>query len=393
MWTFDFLTEQQQAWQQEVRRFLQEAITPELLREVEEREDQAPGPLEREYKRKIAENRWVGLNWPKELGGLGLSTVEQWIFYEEFGYALAPHPFGAAVSIVAPTIFRFGTEQNKKDWLPPIVNGEIDFALGYSEPNAGTDLASLQTRAWLEGDQWVIQGQKTWNTFGHRVSHQWVAVRTDPEAAKHKGISIIIVPNNAPGVTLVKQKTWGDHTTNDVFFDSVRVPKNHLIGEVNQGWAIITYALNLERVAMGNTGILRRTFDDLVKLCKHTVLDGQRLIDRRDVLHKLAMLRVDLEVALLFGYRGARLVDEGRDVSAEASMMKVFVTELYTKVADYGLQIVEMFGQLNKQDEMAALAGSLEHLYRLAPFHRFGGGTNEVQRNIIAQRGLGLPRK
>jgi len=386
------LTSEQLKWQKEVRDFLKEVVTPELLKEVEEHEDKEPGPLEKEYKRKIAEKGWMGISWPKEYGGLEKSAVEQFIFIEELRYAGAPHPFGAGVSIVAPAIFKFGTEENKRDWIPPIIRGEIDFALGYSEPNAGTDLASLQTRAVLDGDEWVINGQKIWNTFGHRVSHQWAAVRTDPQAPKHKGISIIIIPNNAPGVTLVKQKTWGNHTTNEVFFENVRVPKNHLIGEVNQGWKILVSALDSERIAMGSSAQIRRVFDDLVKYCRHTVIDGELLIRKPEVRMRLAELYVDLEVALLFGYRGANLIDVGRDASAEASMMKVFATELMTKVADYGMQITEMYGQLNKNDEFAPLQGRLEHLYRLAPFHRFGGGTNEIQRNIIAQRGLGLPR-
>jgi 3-oxocholest-4-en-26-oyl-CoA dehydrogenase alpha subunit len=387
------LTEGQLAWQLEIRNFLKEVITPEFLQEVEEHEDKAAGPLEQEYKRKIVEKGWAAMSWPKEYGGLGLSAVEKFIFFEEFRYAGAPHPFGAAVSIVAPALFKYGTEDNRRDWLAPIINGEIDFALGYSEPNAGTDLASLQTKAVLDGDDWIVNGQKTWNTFGHRVSHQWTAVRTDPEAPKHKGISVIIIPNDAPGVTLVEQHTWGEHTTNEVFFENVRVPRNHLIGELNLGWRILTSALDSERIVMGSSATLRRTFDELVKFCKHTVSDGELIIYRPEVRSRLAELHIDLEVALLFGYRGATMMDSGKEASAEASMMKVFATELITKVADYGLQITEMYGQLNKHDKSAPLLGQLEHLYRLAPFHRFGGGTNEVQRNIIAQRGLGLPRK
>jgi alkylation response protein AidB-like acyl-CoA dehydrogenase len=387
------LTEEQRNWQQEIREFLQEAVTPELLQEAEKHEDQQPGPLEREYRRKIIEKGWAGINWPKEMGGKGLTAVEKFIFQEEFAYVNAPHPTGAAFSIVAPAIFMFGTEENKKEWLPKIMAGEADFALGYSEPNAGTDLAGLQTTAVLDGDEWVINGQKTWNTLGHRVTHQWAAVRTDINAAKHKGISIIIIPNHAPGGTLVKQRTWGNHTTNEVFFENVRVPKSNLIGEVNQGWRILTGALDSERVLMGGSAELLRVYDDLVKFCKHTVIDGELLINRPNVKNKLAELCVELEIAKLFGYRGASLLDSGKEISSEASMMKVFATELFTKVADYGMQIAEMYGQLNKEDEAAPFGGSLEHLYRLAPFHRFGGGTNEVQRNIIAQRGLGLPRK
>ncbi|MFB3168545.1 acyl-CoA dehydrogenase family protein [Neobacillus sp. 179-C4.2 HS] len=387
------LTPEQLAWQQEVRNFLKEVVTPELLKEVEEHEDKAAGPLEREYYKRIAEKGWKAMNWSKEYGGLERTAVEQFIFNEEFMYAKAPYPLGGEVSITAPSIMKYGTEENKKIWLPKIMEGEVTTALSYSEPNAGTDLASLQTSAVQDGDEWVINGQKTWNTIGHRVSHQWAAVRTDPSAPKHKGISIIIIPNDAPGVTLVKQHTWGNHTTNEVFFDNVRVPKENLIGNVNQGWMILTGALDHERIVMGSSGQIRRIFDDLVKHCRHTVVDGELLINRPDVRSKLAELYTDLEVARLFGFRGASMIDQGKDCSSEASMMKVYATELRTKIADFGMQIVGMYGQLNKHDELAPLLGALEHQYRLAPFHRFGGGTNEVQRNIVAQRGLRLPRR
>lgn len=387
------LTPEQLVWQLEVRNFLKEVVTPELLKEVEEHEDKTAGPLEREYYKRIAEKGWKAMNWSKEYGGLGRTAVEQFIFNEEFMYAKAPYPLGGEVSIIAPSIMKYGTEENKQNWLPKIMEGELSTALSYSEPNAGTDLASLQTSAVLDGDEWVINGQKTWNTVGHRVSHQWAAVRTDPSAPKHKGISIIIIPNNAPGVTLVKQTTWGNHTTNEVFFDNVRVPMENLIGNVNQGWLILTGALDHERIVMGSSGQIRRIFDDLVKHCKHIVVDGELLINRPDVRSKLAELYMDLEVARLFGFRGASMIDQGKDCSAEASMMKVYATELRTKIADYGMQIVGMYGQLNKEDELAPLVGALEHQYRLAPFHRFGGGTNEVQRNIVAQRGLRLPRR
>jgi alkylation response protein AidB-like acyl-CoA dehydrogenase len=387
------LTDQQKKWQLEVEEFINEQLSPELLAEVEQNEDKMVGSLEKAYRHSFVEKGWVALNWPKEFGGIGLTAVEKFIFNEAIEYAGAPRPFGVGVQIVAPSIFRFGTEQNKKDWLPKIMESSIEFALGYSEPNAGSDLANLSTRCEIDGDELVINGQKTWNTFGHRVSHQWTAVRTDFEVPKHKGISVVIIPNDAPGVTLVKQKTWGNHTTNEVFFDNVRIPITNLVGQLNEGWRIITSALDNERVSMGSSARIRRIYEQLVQYCQETVVDGQLLIQQQDIQEKLADLYTELEVARLFGFRGAILMDSGKEISTEASMMKVFATELMTKVADIGLEIVAMNGQLNKTDRYSALTGQLEHLYRLAPFHRFGGGTNEVQKNIIAQRGLKLPRK
>jgi len=186
------LTRAQLDWQQEVRDFLKEVVTPDLRIEVEEHEDQQPGPLEKEYKRKVANKGWAGISWPKEYGGLNKTAMERFIFNEELMYANAPRPFGVGVGIVAPTLFKFGTEENLEEWLSPIMEGKIDFALGYSEPNAGTDLASLKTTAVLDGDDWIINGQKTWNTYGHRVTHQWAAARTDPEARKHQGLSVLL---------------------------------------------------------------------------------------------------------------------------------------------------------------------------------------------------------
>lgn len=388
-------TQEQLDWQQEVRDFLKENVTPELLEEVNKNRQKEPGPLEREYQKKFSEKGWYSMNWPKEYGGLGKTAMDYFIFTEEIAAAGAPSPSFLSVgpSIVAPALFKYGTEENRKMWLSKIMKNEIDFGLGYSEPDAGTDLASLKTQAVLEGDEWVINGQKVWNTHAHRVPLQWLAVRTDNNVPKHKGISILVVPNDAPGVTIVEQKTWGEHRTNEIFYDNVRVPKNHLIGKVNQGWEILTTALDFERVLIGSSAGMRRTFSDIIKFCRRTVIDGELLIERHDIRRKLAELKLDLEVAKLFGFWGASLIDSGKDISSEASIIKVYVTELVAKLADFGLQIMDLYGQLSKEDDLAPLKGRVEHLYRLAPFHRFGGGTNEVQRNIIAQRGLKLPRK
>lgn len=387
------LTAEQFKWQQEVRDFLRKRVTPELQQELRVHEDREMGPLEIAFKKECAKRGWNKLNWPIEEGGLNLTEMEKFILNEEFLYAGAPMINDTASSIVAPSLFKFGTDENKELFLGPILNGEMTFALGYSEPEAGTDLASLKTKAVLENDEWVITGQKTWNTYGHRTTHQWLAVRTGEENSRHKGISVFIVPNDAPGLTMTKQYTWGDHTTNEVFLDQVRVPKAYLIGEENEGWKILTTALDFERIMMGEVAVPRRAYDEALKFAANTVLDGERLIDRADVLDKLVDLNIQIEIGQLFGYQAASKLDEQQDLSADASMMKVFATELYTQSANTATEIMELYGQLNWQDEEAPVGGFAEQLYRLAPFHRFGGGTNEVQRNIVAQRGLGLPRK
>ncbi|MBE3556733.1 MAG: acyl-CoA dehydrogenase family protein [Firmicutes bacterium] len=385
------LTPQQEAWREEVEAFLRENMTEELRQELWESGGIRRGPHEKAFRKKVAERGWNGLNWPRAYGGLEKSAIEQLILIDAFERAGAPM-LDLTVTSLGPTIIRFGTEENKRKWLPPIIRGEVDFTLGYSEPNAGTDLANLQTRAVLEGEEWVINGQKIWNSEAHLTTHEWLAVRTDPDAPPHRGISVIIVPINAPGVTVNPLWTWGDVRTNLTFFENVRVPKENLIGEANQGWYYIMAALDFERVALGSTGSLRRLLDDLTAFCKETVLDGAVLAQRPEVQLKLAELEMDLEIGSLFGLRTASLIDAGKVPNAEASMQKVFTTELRTKLADWGMQILDMYGQLNKRDRWAPLRGRVEETYRQAPFLRFGGGTNEIQRNIIAQRGFGLPR-
>jgi alkylation response protein AidB-like acyl-CoA dehydrogenase len=389
------LTPEQEKWRDEVREFLRENMTEELQAALDGGElslavNQHPAVMA--FRDKVVEKGWFGLNWPKEYGGLEKSSTEQLILMEEFDRVGAPN-LSLTLTSLGPTIIRFGTEENKRTWLPKIIRGEAEFALGYSEPDSGTDLASLQTRAVLDGDEWVINGQKIWNSGGHVCTHEWLAVRTDPDAPKHKGISVIIVPIDSPGIEVQPLWTWGDVRTNQTFFTDVRVPKENLIGELNRGWYYIAAALDFERVAIGAFhGAMLKAFDALVDYCKRTSIDGRVLVSRPEVRSKLAVLARDLELAKLFGDRTAAIIDSGLVPNREASQQKVFTTELQTKFADLGTQLQELHGQLDRSDDHAPIHGVMEHLYRKAPFLRFGGGTNEIQRNIVAQRGLGLPR-
>lgn len=389
------LNPEQQAWRDEVREFLRENVTDALREEGKGGElslSVNQGPATMAFRRKVVEKGWFGLNWPKEYGGLEKTAMEQLIMMEEFDRVGAPN-LSLTLTSLGPTIIRFGTDENKREWLPKIIQGDVELALGYSEPDSGTDLASLQTRAVLDGDEWVINGQKIWNSGGHISTHEWLAVRTDPDAPKHKGISVIIVPIDSPGIEVHPLWTWGDVRTNQTFFTDVRVPKDNLIGEMNRGWYYIAAALDFERVAIGSFhGSLLKAYETMVKYVKTTVVDGSLLANRPGVRRKLAELARDLELAQLFGYRTAAMIDSGLVPNREASQQKIFTTELQTKFADLGTQILEMSGQLDRFDPNAPFHGVMEHLYRKAPFLRFGGGTNEIQRNIVAQRGLGLPR-
>ncbi|MFK4654256.1 alkylation response protein AidB-like acyl-CoA dehydrogenase [Bradyrhizobium japonicum] len=390
------LTDAQRQWRDEIRAFLRENMTPELQREI--RTEGQPydtgvwrtGPEAQAFTAKVKAKGWFGLTWPAEYGGLGKGPIEQHIFMTEFDYALIT---GAEITAttIAPMIMRFGTEENKRDFLPAIARGELHMALGYSEPDAGTDLASLRTRAELDGDEWVINGTKIWNSAAHVATHEWLCVRTDPNAPKHQGISVIIVPLNAEGVEVQPLIAWSGKRTNQVFFTDVRVPRRNLIGEVNRGWQYITGALDLERGAFANAGDLRREVDDLVELCRTRPIGGQLLIDRPEVQRRLAELDADLEVAQLLGLSAASQLESGESSTTTMTTQKIYASELKQKIADYGMQLLGMHGQLNSRDPDAPSGGAIEILYRHAPVARFGGGTNEVLRDSIAQREYGMP--
>jgi len=388
---YDF-TPEQLAWRDEVRRFVAAHLTLALLDELRESGNEGQGPLARAFILQLRDRGWWGLAWPAEYGGLGRSAIEQWIFVDELEGAGAPM-LPLTVTSVAPTIMRVGTEEQKQRWLSRIKAAEVEFALGYSEPEAGTDLAALRTRAVLDGDTWVVNGQKMWNTMAHTATHNWLAVRTEPDAPKHKGISMMIVPMDAPGVTVQPIYVWPGLRTNAMFLDNVRVPRDYLIGERGMGFYYAAMALNFERLSIGSVAMTRRFFRALVALVRILDVDGQPLRAHPWVRERLARLAVDIEAARMLGLETAWAVDQGRVPAAESSMAKVFVSELAQRVADTGSEILGMAGQLHPDEPQALLHGRLQWLYRTAPLLAFGGGTNEVQRNIIAMLGYGLPRK
>ncbi|MGY1812075.1 acyl-CoA dehydrogenase family protein [Blastococcus sp. SYSU D00820] len=380
----------QRAWVEEIRAFLRENVTPELRAEMAEHDLEFPGGEVAAFRRKIGAKGWFGVSWPREYGGLGLSPVHLHLLATEFEYWGVPGP-DLTVTSVAPMIMRNGTEQNKAEFLPPIARGEMICAVGYSEPDAGTDLASLRTRAVLDGDEWVINGSKIWNSGAQRSTHEWLCVRTDPDAPRHKGISVIIVPIDAPGVTIRPLIAWSGYRTNEAFFDDVRVPATNLIGEVNEGWRYITGALDLERGALTNAGDLRRAVDDLIEAAYRPLPDGSVPADRPAVLDRLARLDADVEVATLMGWEASSLLADGTIPTVEVSTEKIFTSELRQRIADVALDLFGPEGLLAHRNPEAPGAGRFERLYRAAPLLRFGAGTNEVLRDVIAQRGHGMP--
>ncbi|TXI40281.1 MAG: acyl-CoA dehydrogenase [Mycobacterium sp.] len=386
---FDLDTDQL-AWLDEVREFLRENVTEALRVEVAEHNLEHPGGEVAAFRRKLGAKGWFGLNWPAEYGGLGLGAVHLHLLMSEFEYWGVPGP-DLTVTSIAPMIMRHGTEQNKQEFLPAIARGEMTCALGYSEPDAGTDLASLRTRAVRDGDEWVINGSKIWNSGAQRSTHEWLCVRTAPDAPRHRGISVIVVPVDSPGVRIRPLIAWSGYRTNEVFFDDVRVPVTNLIGEENHGWSYITGALDLERGALTNAGDLRRALDELQVLSRTPRLDGSVPLDNPAIRRRLAQAEADVEVAGLMGHEASSMLADGVIPTVEVSVEKVFSSELRQRIADLGIDVLGAEGLLAHRNPEARAGGRFEKLYRFAPLMRFGGGTNEVLRDVIAQRGHGMP--
>jgi hypothetical protein len=297
------------------------------------------------------------------------------------------------LNTVGPTLRSFGSDEQKREYLPKILAGEIHFAIGYSEPGAGTDLAALRTRAVRDGDEYVINGQKVFTTGGHDADVVWLACRTDPDAPKHKGISIILVPTDVPGFKHTPIWTLGGGHTNATYYEDVRVPVANLVGEENSGWKLITRQLNHERVALGPAGRLERPLQEVRRWAQDTRrADGTRLADDEWVQTTLARVHATTEAIKLANWRVAFALDEGTLNPADASVMKVLGTEAQWKCLDLLMDVVGSAGYLTEGSPGAAVRATLEQGYRHAPVGTFGGGVNEVQREIIAMAGLDMPR-
>ena len=386
---FDLSPETKQ-FQQEVRSFIERNLTPELQAECRTGEGaMINGPLSRRFQKELAEQGLLGAGWPAEYGGQGLSAIDQWVLTEELTYWSLPNG-DLSIGSVGPTIARIGTDEQKKQYLPGIINSDITFGIGYTEPGAGTDLASLQTRAVRDGDHYVINGQKIFTTHAHIATHVWLACRTDPNAPKHRGISVVIVPIDSPGLTVQPLWSQADSRTNMTYYDNVRVPVSNLIGKENEGWKIIMMALDFERALP--TAEVRHAFDSLVEYAKTTQVDSQPLIRKPQVRQTIARLAVDLEVCRLLSLDAAWQVDQGVVPTTGFSMGKVWTSELKERLANAGIEVLGPKGLLRPDDEGSITHGVFDMLYRSFPPGKFAGGTNDIQRNIIAQRGLGLPR-
>lgn len=374
----------------EVRAFIKKEATPEMLAETRQLGQIYGGPEGRKFIQKFAAKGWLTPNWPKEFGGMGASEMVTYIIRDEMAYARVPSVFVAA-HMAGPTILRMGNEELKKEYLPRIARGEVEFALGYTEPQAGSDLVALKIRAEDKGDFFLINGQKTFNTHCHVADYHWLAARTDFEVPKHKGVSMIIVDLKSPGITIRPLITMAGWRTNEVYYDDVVVPKKSLVGEKNKGFYYLMAALDFER--MVPPGLYRRLFDEIVQYAKETVVDGKRLSQKPLIRQKLSQMAVELEVTRLLYYQLAHMLDKGTIPNYQSSMEKMFATEVAQRVANTGMEVMGLCGQLKEGSRRAPLAGRVEHFYRWSVVETVYAGTSEIQRNIIAMRGLGLPRE
>jgi alkylation response protein AidB-like acyl-CoA dehydrogenase len=387
-------TDEQRALRTELREYFDRLLTPDVRAEMGH-----PGegnPLFRTIVRRMGADGWLGIGWPKEYGGQGRSILDQFIFFDEVQRANAPFPF-VTVNTVGPAIMANGTEEQKQRYLPGILAGEVNFAIGYTEPEAGTDLASLRTRAVLDGDEFVINGNKVFTSGANQADYVWLACRTDPDAPKHKGISIIVVPTSSPGFKTTPIVTVGSVVTQATYYDEIRVPKDNVIGEINGGWRLITSQLNHERVGLAAlAGQTHRLFDELLEWCRVTpASDGseRRMIDVEWVQRDLAEAHARGEAMKLLNWRMAAAVAGNSLTPADASAAKIFGVE--TQIAMYRLMlsVCGAAGYLGEGSPGAVLHGDIERAGRAAQINTFGGGVVEVLREIVATAGLGMVRQ
>ncbi|TMC51224.1 MAG: acyl-CoA dehydrogenase [Chloroflexi bacterium] len=384
------IPEEERAFRREIRDFLATELTEEVVREAQS-EDRISS-AGKDFIRKLGDRGWISLTWPVDEGGAGRPAMDRFILNDELIRAEAPGAVGTNVGgrIVAPVLLLYGSEQQKRRLLPRIARGEIDFALGYTEPDAGSDLASLQTRAVWDGECYVVTGQKLYSTGAHFADYHWLAARTDPTQPRHGGISLFIVDMRSPGITVRPLHSMMDLRTNVVFYDHVRVPREALVGQENQGFAIMSTALSLERMFV--TGDLRRVVEDLLDYARRTESGGRRLIDDVSVRRQLAQLATEVEIARLFSYRVAWQQSSGRHPGPEATIVKLFITELQLRLATAAIDLLGADGELIYGEAEAPLGGFFERFYRRSIMRTIVGGTSEIMRNVIAQRHLGLPR-
>ncbi|WP_284741142.1 acyl-CoA dehydrogenase family protein [Amycolatopsis sp. RTGN1] len=378
-------TPEQRALAAELREYFAELMTPERRESLRAGDEYGDGVAYKEIVRQLGKDGWLALGWPAEYGGQGRPMLDQLIFTDEAAVAGVPVPF-LTVNTVGPTIMRYGTDEQKAFYLPKIAAGELHFSIGYSEPEAGTDLASLRTRAVRDGDEYVVTGQKMWTSLIEYADYVWLAVRTDPDAKKHRGLSMLIVPTSSEGFSWTKVRTVAGAGTSATYYDGVRVPVSARVAEENAGWPLITNQLNHERVALTSSAPVRKALADVLAWAKET-----GAIDQEWVRVHLARVHAGAEYLKLRNWRIAWAAAASELGPADASATKVYGTEFAIEAYRLLMEVLGAAAVVRDGSPGALLAGRIERLHRSALILTFGGGTNEIQRDMIAATALGLP--
>jgi alkylation response protein AidB-like acyl-CoA dehydrogenase len=380
-------TEDQLRLRDELRAYYDKLLTDEIREELHK--EVGCGPTTREVVKQMAADGWLGIGWPKEWGGQGRDQFEQFVFFDESMRCGAPVPM-LTINTVGPTIMQFGTEEQKAEFLPPILRGDLHFCIGYSEPEAGTDLAALKTKAVLDGDEYIVNGTKMWTSLASDADFCWLAVRTNPEVAKHKGISMLVVDMSSPGIEVNPLHLLSSHDINETVWNDVRVPAKNLVGGEGNGWNLIVNQLNHERVTLCSPGLLDQSYTEVLRWARETKgADGKRVIDHEWVQLNLARVHAGLEFLKLINWKVA---SAGQMDVADASTIKAYGTEFYLEAFRLLMEVLGPRAYLERDSVGSILKGRLEMNYRSLLILTFGGGTNEIQRDLIAMFGLGLPR-
>ena len=384
------LTKEQQALRAELRKYFDELMTDERRASIRGMEG---GPAYRDIIRQIGGDGWLGVGWPTEFGGGGRTMVEQMIFLEEQRRSGAPFPF-VTVSTVGPALMAHGSQEQKAEFLPRILAGECHFSIGYSEPGAGTDLASLSTSAVADGDDWVINGTKMFTSGANDTDYIWLATRTDPDAPKHKGITIFIVPADSVGFSASLIHTIGSSATAMTYYENVRVPKENIVGGLNGGWKLITTQLNHERIGLAAFGsACYSRAEKVLAWARDTKMpSGETMLDQPWVQHNLAEVYVRIEAMKLLNWRMATQLESGQLNPADASAVKVYGTEAVLEIYRLLQEIIGPSALVATGSPAAQIEGQIELESRIGTINTFGGGVNEIQREIVSMAGLRMPR-
>ena len=386
-------TAEQEKFRQEIRDFLKQELRPEDEQDEETGSDEA-WAFAKAFQKKLAAKGWLVPHWPKQYGGMDMHIMDQVILKEELSYSRAPLTDFFGINMLGPVLMMYGTEEQKKEHLPGIASADVQWSQGYSEPGSGSDLASLQTRAVRDGDDYVVNGQKIWNSNAHRADWMFLLARTDPDAPKHKGITFFLTPTSAPGFsTRPLINLAGTHYFNETFFEDLRIPAKNVVGEVNRGWYVGAALLDFERSGIGNAALVRRSLDDLIDHVRKSANGNGGSAEHRTLRNLLAGLVVECEVGRYLSLRVASMQARGEVPNAEASMSKLYNSELAHRVYNAGVKVLGLYGPVRPESQKwARLNGAHGMGYMTSLGGMIAGGTSEIQRNIIAQRGLGLQR-